>query len=138
MPAMTLFTGPPKKRCGYVAPLYLKTQCRAHTTPGRTRKNTEANMLLDKDRYFEAEWQANFPLFLIKSKQGRYEKQLLREAKKVSKLPMSVKCYTTEGLQKIGIRAKTATNMDKLVRDDTFWCPPHTKSDALYLTLNYV
>ena len=79
----------------------------------------------------------NLPIFLVKSKQGRYGKKLLREAEKVRNLPMSVKCYTKEGLRKMGIGAKTASNMDKLMNESAFWTPPHNKLDSLYLKLSH-
>ena len=74
----------------------------------------------------------------MKSKQGRYGKQLLREAEKGRNLPMLVKCYTKEGLGKMGIEAETASNMDMLVNERRFWTPHHKKLDSLHLTLSCV
>ena len=68
MPVITLFTEPPKKKCVYVTPLYPKKQCGAHTTGKKQKSTKEANVLVGKARSFEAEWQANCPLFLIQSK----------------------------------------------------------------------
>ena len=56
MSVMTLFTGTPKKRCGYVTPLYPKKQYRAHTTSKKQKNTKEENVLVGKARYFDAEW----------------------------------------------------------------------------------